>query len=280
MQQLQQQSCAGEFCFQLELQSFYSFTVLANRGMVDIVGQRDWKSAYARICLSCEVIWKILFLPKPPRMCIRLGAYDTETSLAWCSIVPLATLSNNGGEMCVQRVREGCIQVFLSHSCLISNAKVYYSCSLPHLTCWCLLASISCGSCGSCSSQTFFSLCNYVLRWTTGVVHIADLGYPWPHTFISPEKSVCSSIGGAIARVSGLRLFVLLLTCRKSWKGFTAGADLCFGSSFRSKDGCEYLRTHRTFFLVHFSIILALQFILFLGPGLHSVQSLLLFLIL
>lgn len=123
----------------------------------------------------------------------------------------------------------------------LAVTKVYYSCSLPHLTCWCLLASISCGN---CSSQKFFSLCNYVLRRTTGVVHIADLGYPWPHTFISPEKSVCSSIGGAIARVSGLRLFVLLLTCRKSWKGCTAGADLCFGSSFRSKDGCEYLRTH------------------------------------
>jgi hypothetical protein len=91
--------------------------------MIDKVGQRDWKSAYARICLSREVIWKLLFLPKPPRMCIRLGAYDTQTSLAWCSIVPLATLSDNGGEMCVQWVPEGCIQVFLSHSCLISNAK-------------------------------------------------------------------------------------------------------------------------------------------------------------
>jgi hypothetical protein len=82
MQQLQQQSCAGQFCFQLELQPFYSFTVLANRGMVDKVGQRDWKSAYARICLSHEVIWKLLFLPKPPGICIRLGAYETQTPLA------------------------------------------------------------------------------------------------------------------------------------------------------------------------------------------------------
>ncbi len=172
----------------------------------------------------------------------------------------------------------------------VAVTKVYYSCSLPHLTCWCLLASISCGS---CSSQTFFSLCNYVLRRTTGVVHIADLGYPWPHTFISPEKSVCSSIGGVIARVSGLRLFVLLLASTASVSigaGFITGCRGLFCKGLEvikvqrrkglpiSDYGCS--STQWAFFLVPFSIILALQFILFLGPGLCSVQSLLLILIL
>ncbi len=121
----------------------------------------------------------------------------------------------------------------------VAVTKVYYSCSLPHLTCWCLLASISCGS---CSSQTFFSLCNYVLRRTTGVVHIADLGYPWPHTFISPEKSVCSSIGGAIARVPGLRLFVLLLASTAS---VSIGAGFITGCRGLFCKGLEVIKVQR-----------------------------------
>jgi hypothetical protein len=67
-------SCAGQFCFQLELQPFYSFTVLANRVMVDKVGQRDWKSAYARILPESWSDLKIVIFAKATRNVYK----------AWC----------------------------------------------------------------------------------------------------------------------------------------------------------------------------------------------------